>query len=218
MPDAARDPASSGVAVARALLAAGALDYRGDDPVTFRSGLRAPMYIDCRRLIFEPAAWRVVIGALADRLRETVPDVEAVAGVEAAGIPHSSALAYAMGLPSVFVRKAAKGHGLGRRVEGGDPTGLRVMLVEDLVTTGGSSLSAVAALRAAGAVVRDCLAIATYGFAGLGEAFAEAGVRLEVLSTAGAVIDEAEASGALDATAVAVVRGWLADPAGWSGP
>ena len=83
------------------------------------------------------------------------------AGVESAGIPHSSALAFSTGLPSVFVRKAAKGHGLGRRIEGGDVEGRRVILVEDMVTTGGSSLSAVEALRAAGAEVADCLACLT---------------------------------------------------------
>ncbi|CAN5447753.1 orotate phosphoribosyltransferase [soil metagenome] len=217
MPDGLPDSPVQDVAVARALLAAGALAYRPDEPVTFRSGLRSPVYLDCRRLIFQPAAWRVVIGALAERLRLGTK-ADAVAGVEAAGIPHSSALAYAASLPSVFVRKAPKEHGLGRRVEGGDVTGLNVVLVEDLVTTGSSSLSAVAALREAGATVSHCLAISTYGFGDLHAAFAEAGVRLEVLSTVGVVIAEALASDLLDAVAVDVIRDWLADPAAWVGP
>ena len=85
--------------------------------------------------------------------------------MESAGIPHSSALAFATGRPSVFVRKAAKEHGLGRRIEGGDVAGREVVLVEDMVTTGGSSLAAVEALREAGASVSACLAIITYGFA-----------------------------------------------------
>jgi orotate phosphoribosyltransferase len=204
-------------AVARALLAAGALAYRPDAPVTFRSGLRSPVYVDCRRLISHPGPWHVVIEALAVRLRQGA-GADAVAGVETAGIPHSSALAYAAGLPCVFVRKAAKEHGLGHRVEGGDVAGLDVVLVEDLVTTGGSSLSAVTALRSAGAAVSRCLAIATYGLGGLHEAFAAEAVRLEVLCTVDVVIDEAEASGILDAGGAAVVRGWLADPAGWLAP
>lgn len=209
-------PDEQAAAAARALVEAGALAYRPDEPITFRSGLRSPMYVDCRRLIFHPHAWHVVIDALLARLRSDPIEADAVAGVEAAGIPHSSALAYAAALPSVFVRKSAKGHGLGRRVEGGDVRGLRVVLVEDLVTTGGSSLSAVDALRDIGAVVSDCMAITTYGFPGLYETFLAAGVGLAVLTTAEVVIDEALAMGALDARADEAMRAWLADPAAWS--
>jgi orotate phosphoribosyltransferase len=90
--------------------------------------------------------------------------VDVVAGVEAAGIPHSAALGFSMRLPSVFIRKELKEHGTKKRVEGGDVTGKRVVLIEDLVTTGGSSIAAIEALRAEGAVVSDCLAIISYGF------------------------------------------------------
>ncbi len=205
------------LAVARALLAAGAVRVQPDAPVTFKSGLRSPVYVDNRRLIFVPASWRVVIGALAARVEAAEPPVEVVAGVESAGIPHSSALAYAARLPSVFVRKEAKGHGLGRRVEGGDVSGRRTLLVEDMVTTGGSSLSAVAALREAGATVDACLAIITYGFAEARQAFAEASVHLEVLTTFETVVAEARAAGLVDETGAAAVRDWLADPHGWRG-
>ena len=152
VPFAAADGAT-GTDVARALLEAGAVTVRPDEPVTFRSGLRSPVYVDNRRLIFHPGAWRVVVEALAVQVRSLRPPTEVVAGVESAGIPHSSAVAFATGLPSVFVRKEAKDHGLARRIEGGEVAGLRTVLVEDMVTTGGSSLSAVAALRAAGATV-----------------------------------------------------------------
>ena len=202
-------------AVARALVVAHALTYQPGSPVTFRSGLRSPMYVDGRRLIFHPGPWRVVIEALHASLGDVPAEADAIAGVEAAGIPHSSALAFVTGLPSVFVRKEAKGHGLGRRVEGGDVTGLRVLLVEDLVTTGGSSLDAVAALRAAGAVVDDCIAITSYGFAGMPQAFDDAAVRLTVLTTVATILDEAVAVGDIDEAAADDIRGWLADPAGW---
>jgi orotate phosphoribosyltransferase len=202
--------------VARALIDATALTYQPGAPVTFRSGLRSPMYIDGRRLIFHPDPWRVVIEALRSTLEDGTVVADVVAGVEAAGIPHSSALAYATGLRSVFVRKEAKGHGLGRRVEGGDVSGRQVALVEDLVTTGGSSLDAVAALRDAGATVTDCLAITTYAFPGMEAAFDEAGVRLTVLTTVATIVDEAAAGGELDPAAADDVRAWLADPAAWS--
>jgi orotate phosphoribosyltransferase len=202
--------------VARALVDAQALTYQPGTPITFRSGLRSPMYVDGRRLIFHPAPWRVVIDALRSTLADGSLRADVVAGVETAGIPHSSALAYAAGLRSVFVRKEAKDHGLGRRVEGGDVTGWRVVLVEDLVTTGGSSIDAVGALREAGAFVTDCLAITTYGFAGMAEAFEAAGVRLTVMTTVASVVEEALAAGTLDVAAGADIRRWLADPAAWS--
>jgi orotate phosphoribosyltransferase len=197
------------------LLEAGCVSIRPDDPVTFRSGILAPVYVDNRRLISHPSAWHTVIDALAGECAAWSPAVEVVAGVEAAGIPHSSALAFAMRLPSVFVRKEAKEHGLGRRVEGGDVAGQRTLLVEDMVTTGGSSLSAVAALREAGASVDACLAIITYGFAEAERAFADATVELRVLTSFGTLVEVAQASGRLDPAGAAVVRSWLQDPHAW---
>ena len=163
------------LAVARALLAAGAVRVQPDAPVTFKSGLRSPVYVDNRRLIFVPASWRVVIGALAARVEAAEPPVEVVAGVESAGIPHSSALAYAARLPSVFVRKEAKGHGLGRRVEGGDVSGRRTLLVEDMVAAGGDRPLAGGG-GARGQQPRSILPgrRCTYGFAAGRQAFAEA--------------------------------------------
>jgi orotate phosphoribosyltransferase len=138
-----------------------------------------------------------------------------VAGVEASGIPHSSAVGLVAGLPTVFVRKEAREHGLGRRIEGGEVAGRRVVLVEDMVTTGGSSLSAVTALREDGAAAVSCLAIVSYGFRGALRAFADAGVDLGVLTTFETVLDEGVASGRIDRAAADVVRAWLADPQGW---
>jgi orotate phosphoribosyltransferase len=200
-------------AVAQALLAAGTVTLRPDDPVTFKSGLRSPVYVDNRQLISRPAPWRVVIEAFEAAL--PTQDDLVIAGVESAGIPHSSALAFASGRPSVFVRKEAKGHGLARRIEGGDVDGRAVVLVEDMVTTGGSSLSAVTALREAGAVVEECLAIITYGFAEALDAFAAADCRLTTLTTFDTVVDAALASGDIEERAAELVHSWLADPHGW---
>ena len=202
------------LAVARALLDAGTVTLQPHDPVTFKSGLRSPVYVDNRRLISAPGPWTVVIDAFAERI--PLDDALVIAGVEAAGIPHSSALAFATGRPSVFVRKEAKGHGLGRRVEGGDVDGRPAVLIEDMVTTGGSSLSAVAALREAGAVVDECLAIITYGFAEALEAFAAAGCRLLTLTTFETVVEVALEQGVIDVAEAVLVRSWLADPHAWS--
>ena len=201
-------------AVARALLSAGTVGIRPDEPVTFKSGLRSPVYVDNRKLIFQPGPWRTIVEGFAAALPQGEP---VIAGVEAAGIPHSSALAFSAGLPSVFVRKEAKGHGLGRRIEGGDVSGRRTILVEDMVTTGSSSLSAVAALREAGAEVADCFAIITYGFAEAVAAFEAAGVTLTTLTTFEIVVVEALAAGTIDAREADLVRAWLDDPHAWDG-
>lgn len=205
--------------VAHALLEAGTITLTPAAPVTFKSGLRSPVYVDNRRLISQPAPWRVVIEAFRTELpasagRDAHGDL-VIAGVESAGIPHSSALAYATGRPSVFVRKAAKEHGLGRRIEGGEVAGRRVVLVEDMVTTGGSSLAAVDALREAGASVAQCLAIITYGFAEAVEAFCAAGVRLSVLTTFEDVVRQALMAGLIEPAGADLVRSWLADPHAW---
>ena len=110
MPDALLRPVAGGqtaVAVARALLEAGSVTARPESPVTFTSGLRSPVYVDNRRLISQPGPWRVVVEALVAAIRAEGPPIEVVAGVESSGIPHSSAAAYAAGLPAVFVRKPA---------------------------------------------------------------------------------------------------------------
>jgi orotate phosphoribosyltransferase len=209
MPDETRS-----AAVARALLEAGTVTLTPDAPVTFKSGLRSPVYVDNRKLVFQPTAWNTVIEAFTAELPGGEP---VIAGVESAGIPHSSALAFSAGLPSVFVRKAAKEHGLGRRIEGGDVSGHQTILVEDMVTTGGSSLSAVEALRESGAIVGDCFAIITYGFSEALAAFDEAAVTLTTLTTFGTVVAEALSAGTIDEREADLVRSWLADPHAWDG-
>ena len=204
--------------VAEALVEIGGVRFQPEAPVTFKSGLRSPVYCDNRRFPFHPEQWRVVIAGFQALIFEHRIGFDAVAGVEAAGIPHSAALGYAMRLPSIFIRKAAKEHGTKKRVEGGDVAGRRVLLIEDLVTTGGSSLSGVEALRAEGAVVTDCLAIVSYGFAEAREAFTQAGVRLHTLTDFPTVLDVVTARGTLSVAAAAQIRLWLADPHGWAQP
>jgi orotate phosphoribosyltransferase len=145
---------------------------------------------------------------------ENIP-CDVVAGVEAAGIPHSAALGFRIGKPSVFVRKQAKEHGMKKLVEGGDVTGRHIVLVEDLVTTGGSSLAAVEQLRAEGAIVNDCLAIVSYGFAEAAEKFAAANVKLHTLTTFSEVLDAASAAGRVSQADAAEVRTWFGNPRGW---
>lgn len=202
--------------IAQALIAIDAVAFRPAQPITFKSGIQSPVYCDNRRFPFWPEQWAKVIRGFEQMIAEEKIPVDVIGGVEAAGIPHSAALGFAMQKPSVFIRKEAKGHGTKKRVEGGDVTGLRVVLVEDLVTTGGSSLAAIEALRVEGAVVCDCLAIISYNFAGAVEAFARAGVRLHPATDFETVLRVAREQAMLDERGAESVRDWLAEPRGWA--
>jgi orotate phosphoribosyltransferase len=202
--------------VARALLAIDAIGFTPDDPITFKSGILSPVYVDNRKLPFWPDQWRTVIEAFRDSIALHGLATDVIAGIAAAGIPHSAALAYVLGQPSVFVRKEAKEHGTRSRIEGGEVTGKRVLLVEDLVTTGSSSLSGVEALREAGAEVTNCLCITTYGFADAQQAFDAAGVRLIPLTPFATILHEAHQQGRFGTAELATLQDWLNDPRGWA--
>lgn len=206
-----------GAEVARALLDCEAVVFTPRAPITFKSGIRSPVYVDNRRLPFWPAQWRVVIEGFRRAIADGALAFEVIAGIEAAGIPHSAALAYALEMPSVFVRKQTKEHGTRSRVEGGDVSGRRVLLVEDLVTTGGSSLAGVEALREAGATVEHCLCITTYGFPEARRAFDEARVALHPLAPFAAIIAEAQRRGLFGEEELTILETWMRDPHGWTG-
>ncbi|MEO0565163.1 MAG: orotate phosphoribosyltransferase [Chloroflexota bacterium] len=201
--------------VADALLDIGAVGFTPDAPITFKSGILSPVYVDNRRLPFHPKAWNHVIDGLRAWIREHEIAFDAIAGIEAAGIPHSAALGYSMERPSLFVRKQPKGHGKGRQVEGGDVAGKQVLLIEDLVTTGGSSLAGVAALREADAVVTDCIAIVSYEFDAALQAFADADVRLHILAPFTQIAERAQTRGILSEAALAEIEAWRAAPYDW---
>jgi orotate phosphoribosyltransferase len=202
--------------VAEALIAIKGVGFTPGAPITFKSGLKSPVYCDNRTFPFWPEQWAKVIRGFEKLIADEGVAVDVIGGVEAAGIPHSAALGFSMQKPSVFIRKEAKEHGTKKRVEGGDVSGKLVLLVEDLVTTGGSSLAGVAALRTEGAVVTDCLAIISYGFPEAVEQFEAAGVRLHPLTTFEEVLAVAESRGMIDEAGALSVRDWLSDPRGWA--
>lgn len=202
--------------IAKALLDIGAVSFAPDAPITFKSGILSPVYVDNRRLIYQPGPWHEVVAGFAALIQELALQFDLIAGVAVGGVPHSSALAYVTKKPSVFIRKASKGHGKAQRIEGGSVAGKTVLLVEDLVTTGGSSLSASAALRAAGATVTDIAAIVSYSFSDASQAFLDAGVNLHTLTDFEALLAEAIRRGMLDQRADDAIRSWLADPYHWN--
>jgi len=202
--------------IADALIAIEGVDFRPEKPITFKSGIKSPVYCDNRRFPFWPEQWAKVIRGFEALIAERQIPIDVVGGVEAAGIPHSAALGFSMRKPSVFIRKELKEHGTKKRVEGGDVMGRRVVLIEDLVTTGSSSIAAVETLRAEGAVVSDCLAIISYHFPETVERFKRAGVRLHATTTFQEVLKSALEHKMIDEAGAAVVRDWLEEPRSWA--
>ncbi|MDQ3007966.1 MAG: orotate phosphoribosyltransferase [bacterium] len=201
--------------IAKALLNIKAVGFSLQEPITFKSGIKSPVYVDNRRLPYHPAEWRVVIESFVELIKIKNLEFDCIAGIEAAGIPHSAALGFYLSLPSVFVRKTVKDHGTKKMVEGGDVTGKRVLLIEDHVTTGGSSLSGVVSLRQAGAVVKQCLAITSYEMKEATRMFTDADVELHTLTTFSDIFDQAEKEQTLTAAEKKIVTKWLTNPQGW---
>lgn len=202
--------------IAEALVEIGGVGFRPDDPITFKSGMKSPVYCDNRTFPFWPAQWVKVIRGFEEFIADDNIEFDVIGGIEAAGIPHSAALGFSMGKPSIFIRKEAKEYGAKKRVEGGIVSGKRVLLVEDLVTTGMSSLAGVAALRTVGAIVSDCVTIISYNFREARQQFEAAGVRLHPLTTFEEVLEVAEARAIIGKAEATSVREWLTDPRGWA--
>jgi orotate phosphoribosyltransferase len=202
--------------IADALIAIDGVSFRPTSPITFKSGIKSPVYCDNRRFPFWPEEWAKVIHGFEALISEQEIPVDVVGGVEAAGIPHSAALGFSMRLPSVFIRKELKEHGTKKRVEGGDVKGRRVVLVEDLVTTGASSIAAIEALRSEGAIVSDCLAIISYNFPEAIELFEKTSIRLHAATTFQAVLESTLERKMIDAAGAAIVRDWLEEPRSWA--
>lgn len=201
--------------VTQALLDIKAVGFKLDEPLTFKSGLLSPVYVDNRRFPFYSKEWELILDSFIALIRSKKLKFDIIAGIETAGIPHSAALGLKLHQPSVFVRKKIKDHGTKSRVEGGRVRGKRVLLIEDHITTGGSSLAGMEALRADGAEVRDCLVITSYGFKEAEQAFAEHKVKLHVLVDFSAILEEALGRKMLSEDEKNNVESWLEDPWRW---
>jgi orotate phosphoribosyltransferase len=198
-------------AIAAILLRTGAVLLRPEEPFTFVSGLRSPVYCDNRLLLGQVAARRAITAAFA----AYAEDAEVLAGPATGGIPWAAWAAETLGLPMAYVRAEAKGHGRGRQIEGADVKGRRVLLLEDTISTGESALAAAAALRADGAEILRCVCIFTWSWQATIAAFSAAGLRLHALTTLPVLLEVAAAEGSLPAAQRALVEDWMADPHGW---
>ena len=201
--------------IAEALLQINAIKLSPANLFTWASGWRSPIYCDNRRVLSHPAVRAQVRDAFAELIRAKYPDTEVIAGVATGAIAHGVLVAEALGLPFIYVRSAPKGHGLENLIEGEYAAGQKVVVIEDLISTGGSSLKAVEALRSAGLDVLGMAAIFTYGFDAAVRNFADAGVALDTLSDYPTLIALAEKQGYVKPEDVVALKKWRSDPAGF---
>ena len=201
--------------VAEKLLAIKAVKLQPANPFTWASGWKSPIYCDNRKTLSYPAVRNFIKLELARIVSEKYENADAIAGVATGAIAQGALVADILGLPFVYVRSAPKDHGLENLIEGELKTGSKVVIVEDLVSTGGSSLKAVAAVRNFGCEVIGMVAIFTYGFPVAGQKFNEADVTLTALSNYSAVIEEALHINYIDESDVAILQEWRNDPANW---
>ena len=196
------------------LLDAGAVRLSPRSPFTWASGLRSPIYCDNRQLLGFPELRAQLKQILAERAALARPTL--IAGTSTAGIPWATLVADELGLPMAYVRPEPKKHGMARQVEGPHADGHRVVLIEDLISTGGSSIKCVEALRHEEAEVLEVLALFSYGLPQADAAFQAAKVDLKVLATFQELAARAQANGILDAHDTHSLDEWQGDTIGWS--
>ncbi|MBS1402311.1 MAG: orotate phosphoribosyltransferase [Oscillospiraceae bacterium] len=199
--------------IARELLKIGAVFLRPEAPFTWASGIKSPVYCDNRLILTAPDARSIVEAALAGTIRREFPDAEVLMGTATAGIAHAAIAGHLLGLPMGYVRSGAKDHGRQNQIEGRLAKGEKAVVVEDLISTGGSVLAAVEALREAGAEVLGVVSIFTYNMKKGKERLAEAGVRAVSLTDFDAVAEVAAAEGYIAPADVQRLLAFRDDPA-----
>ena len=202
---------------AEKLLKIKAIKLQPDNPFTWASGWKSPFYCDNRKTLSYPDLRSFVKTELSRVIMENFEDVDAIAGVATGAIPQGALVADVLNKPFVYVRSKPKDHGLENLIEGELKPGMKVVVVDDLISTGGSSLKAVDAIRNNGCEVIGMVAAYTYGFDAAKEAFKKANVQLITLTNYEAVLDVALKTGYITENQVSVLNTWRKDPSQWKG-
>lgn len=199
-------------AVCEHLLDIGAVSLSPNAPFTWASGIKSPIYCDNRLILSYPEARKVIEEALADLVKREFPEAEAVLGTATAGIPHASYISWILDMPSGFIRSKAKDHGKNKRIEGAFKEGEKVVVVEDLFSTGGSSIDAAKACEAEGLNVVGIISIFSYELKAAEENFAASGFKHASLATFPELAEVAVARGDLSEEEKARLNRWREDP------
>jgi orotate phosphoribosyltransferase len=201
--------------IAEYLLQIKAIKLQPSNPFTWASGWKSPIYCDNRKTLSFPKVRTYIRDSFVSLINRLYPEAEMIAGVATGAISHGALAADKLELPFIYVRSGAKEHGLGNQIEGFYEKGQKVVVVEDLISTGGSSLNAVKALREAGCEVLGMVAIFTYEFNKASEGFARENCSLNTLCNYSVLIETAVNTGYIGESEVETLKKWRTDPANW---
>lgn len=201
--------------IARDLLKIKAVYLKPEEPFTWASGIKSPIYTDNRVTLAYPETRTLIEDGFVEKIRAEFPDVEVIAGTATAGIPHGAIIADKMNLPFAYIRSKPKDHGAGNQIEGRVAPGQKMVVIEDLISTGGSVLDAIAAAKREGADVIGAAAIFTYELPKAEKNFNEAGVKLVTLSNYTELIHLAEQEGYINAEGLALLKRFKEDQENW---
>ena len=201
--------------IARDLLKIKAVYLKPEEPCTWASGIKSPIYTDNRVTLAYPETRTLIEDGFVEKIRAEFPDVEVIAGTATAGIPHGAIIADKMNLPFAYIRSKPKDHGAGNQIEGRVAPGQKMVVIEDLISTGGSVLDAIAAAKREGADVIGAAAIFTYELPKADKNFNEAGVKLVTLSNYTELIHLAEQEGYINAEGLALLKRFKEDQENW---
>lgn len=202
--------------VARVQLETECVIIRPTQPYTYASGIKSPIYCDNRALLSYPTARDAIVNAYLSMIQEHGIKYDVLAGVATAGIPWGSIISDRVKKPFIYVREKPKGHGRENQIEGRFERGQRVLIIEDHISTGESSVRAIQPVRDAEGIVECCLAISSYEMKEAEEAFRTANCKLYTGTVFSAMVEEANVLGKIDAENQRVVMDWKADPKGWA--
>ncbi len=198
------------------LLQIKAIKLQPSNPFTWASGWKSPIYCDNRKTLSFPEVRSYIRDSFASMINDLYPQVEMIAGVATGAIAHGALVADKLALPFIYVRSGVKEHGLGNQIEGYFEEGQKIVVIEDLISTGGSSLNAVNALRESHCEVLGMVAIFTYEFKKATDAFVTGNCRLNTLSNYTVLVETALQTGYIGQTEVETLKKWRLDPASWS--
>lgn len=201
--------------LAHELLRIDAVVLRPNEPFVWSSGWNSPIYCDNRLTLLHPALRNEIADTLVGFIRSTYPDVQVITGTATAGIPHAAWVSDRMNLPMAYVRSKAKSYGMGNQIEGGVKKGQRTIVIEDLISTGGSIFSVVEALQFVGADVQGCATIFTYQFDVAASKFKEMNLRLDWLTDYPTLIEVALEEGRIKEEDLALLNRWRDEPSTW---
>lgn len=201
--------------IARDLLDIKAVYLKPEEPFTWASGIKSPIYTDNRITFSYPETRTLIENGFVETIKEAFPEVEVIAGTATAGIPHGAIIADKMNLPFAYIRSKPKDHGAGNQIEGRVTKGQKMVIIEDLISTGGSVLDAVAAAQREGADVLGVVAIFTYELPKATANFEKAGVKLMTLSNYSELIKVAKVQGYIDADGLTLLKKFKENQETW---